>query len=186
MPAPDGMGFSDFGPSSLTDLVGPGEFLFSTGKRLPDAPTAEITEALVREVERGARYCSQLPRVEYSLDCLSDRMAFTARLVPRIRAYSELRAALTTAAKQTRQLVRKNRSRELPTGSVVLGDLRTRSLVPFDPAKRDVVLARAAEIVLAARSRMWQAAAQSAEVRQHYEAFAAAIETYIIFDADVL
>lgn len=158
--------------------LGPGTLSFTQAERTPDAPTAEITDALVREVERGAQYCSQMPRIEYSLDCLSDRMAFTARLVPRIREYAELRATLTIAAQETRKLVRQNRSRNLPTGSVRLGDTRTRALVPIDPEKRELVVARTEEIVRAARNRMWQVAAQSVEVRGHYEAFAEAIGAY--------
>lgn len=173
---PDSSEFGDLGPAAL---------LFPKTRARATAPTAEITAALVREVERGARYCALLPRIEYSLDCLSDRMAFTVKLIPRIRQYAELRTALSVASRETRQLVRQNRSRDLPTGSVALGQggTRTRALVPFDPAKRDLVLARTEEIVQTARSRMWRVAAQSAEVRVHYEAFATAIGTYYIFKA---
>lgn len=166
------IGFDDLGPSGL---------VFPTARKLPNTPSPDITGALVREVERGARFCAQLPQVEYSLDCLSDRMAFTARLVPRIPAYADLRKALSDGAKATRQLARQNRSNTLPTGSATLTSGRTRPLVPFDVAKRPHIEAQTAEIISTASSRMWNVAAKSAEFRPHYEAFAAAMDHYRIY-----
>lgn len=154
---------------------------FAPVRKRPEAPTVEITQALVREIQRGAQFCSQLPRTEYSLDCLSDRMAFTARLVPRIRDYAALKSVLDDAATQIRQLARQNRSRNLPTGSVRLTSGRTRPLVPFDTAKREVISVRAADIVSDASSRMFSVAARFTAIRSDYEAFATAIQSYLIF-----
>ncbi|MFK7755102.1 MAG: hypothetical protein AB8B51_21460 [Sedimentitalea sp.] len=162
------------------DDLGPSKIIFGSRPALPNAPTAQITSALVSEIERGARFCAQLPRVEYSLDCLSDRMAFTARLVPRIKGYRALKSALNDAARETRALARQNRSANLPTGSAKLASGRTRPLVPFDAAKRDFIEIRVDDIISAARSRMWQVAANVRETRDHYEAFAGAMSAYSI------
>lgn len=162
------------------DLDGVG-FSFANAVQLPEFPTDKITQALVGEIERGARFCAQLPRIEYSLDCLSDRMAFTARLVPRIRGYSELRSALIESAREIRQLARRNRSADLPTGSAKLEEGRTRPLIPFDSSKRSFIENATEEIVARASSKMWRVAGQSRETRSHYEAFASAVDEYYIF-----
>ena len=173
----DGMGTTQF------DDLGPPGFTFRAGRVVPKSMTPEITEALVREIQRGARFCAQLPRVEYALDCLSDRMTFTARLVPRIRGYAELRLALSDASKEIRLLARQNRSNVLPAGSAPLKSGRTRVLVPFDIAKRQLVEERTAEIVSATSSRMWRAAALTTEARGHYEALATALGSYLVLPA---
>jgi hypothetical protein len=168
--APDKAGRTLATPPLPAGPIGP---KITTSIYLTDPSTEGIVDALGDAVA----FCENLPRKDYTIDCLAYQYRQIARRLPASGDYAAVRAVIERAAGRLEGVVADYPSTTLPPARVSRAGVgRTaRPLRPVDSARRKEAAAKAIAIVEETRTVLLRSAENSAQRQLHYQRISAAV-----------
>ncbi len=139
--------------------------------------TDSATDSIVDVLSDAVTFCRNLPRKEYTIDCLAYQYRQIARRLPATGDYAEARTVIETAAKRLEGVVNEYASTSLPAARVNRpGVGRTaRALRPVDTASSKKAVAKAVAIIEETRTVLLRSTENSARRQLHYQRISAAV-----------
>ncbi len=137
------------------------------------------TSVYVDELKAAISFCQAMPRREYLVDCLAERLAAVAEKMPAYGEMAEMRAALITASRKLAAVTTKYRSTTLPPARMSMAGANpvttSRPLRAVAPENLDAALAAASTIMAETETVLLRSAAGSQNRALDFQTVAAVI-----------